>query len=168
MEDGAFLGTVIREVVHGSITLSEAISLYEQKRMPRVWAKKQISFISGVLNMAGGDEAQKRNQASRPEIEGLSQSVVQPYKSLPPQYRSWQLWINPFSVPSIMNYDAEGDADQAVIEYLQSNTKMDETTFVTKGLFDRYLGFVDRNGVGDRVEMVNGVSEDVKRSVRSL
>jgi salicylate hydroxylase len=36
MEDGAFLGRVISEVVRGVITMPEAISIYEKTRMPRV------------------------------------------------------------------------------------------------------------------------------------
>jgi len=35
MEDGAFLGRVISEVVRGVITLPKAIDLYEAKRIPR-------------------------------------------------------------------------------------------------------------------------------------
>jgi len=146
MEDGAFLGVVIGEVVRGSITLPEAIELYEKKRIPRVWTKQQISFINGTLNMAGGEDASRRNKASEPEIEALARDVVRPNKSLPPQYRSWQLGFSPISVPSIMYFDAEGDAEQAVLEHLQNTTRMDGTTLVTKGVWDRLWGFVDNNG----------------------
>jgi salicylate hydroxylase len=48
MEDGAFLGRVILEVVRGVISLPEAITLYEQKRMPRAFAKQQVSFLMGA------------------------------------------------------------------------------------------------------------------------
>ena len=35
MEDGAFLGRVLREVVSGRLTLPEVISIYEKSRMPK-------------------------------------------------------------------------------------------------------------------------------------
>jgi hypothetical protein len=47
IEDGAFLGGVIEEVVRGVISLEEAVGLYESKRMPRAWAKQQASFLVG-------------------------------------------------------------------------------------------------------------------------
>ncbi|ETI19560.1 hypothetical protein G647_09394 [Cladophialophora carrionii CBS 160.54] len=147
MEDGAFLGVVTGEVVRGTITVAEAIELYEKKRMPRVWTKQQVSFVNGTLNMAGGDEAKRRNAASRPEIDALAQDVVRPNKTLPPQYRPWQLGFSPISVPSVMYFDPEGDAEQAVLEHLQNTTPMDEKTLVTKGLWDRWWGFVSNNGL---------------------
>ena len=159
MEDGAFLGTIVGEVVRGSITLLEAIELYEKKRMPRVWTKQQVSFVNGKLNMAGGDDATRRDKASRPEIEALAQDVIRPNKSLPPQYKPWQLGFSPISVPSVMYFDAECDAEQAVLEHLQNTTPMDETTLVTKGLWDRWWGFVDNNGMALQQRKGNGVSK---------
>jgi salicylate hydroxylase len=159
MEDGAFLGTVVGEVVRGSITVPEAIGLYEKKRMPRVWTKQQVSFVNGTLNMAGGEMAERRNRASRPEIDALTQDVVRPNKSLPPQYRPWQLGFSPISVPSVMYFDAECDAEQAVLEHLQNTTPMDETTLVTKGLWDRWWGSVENNGMGNQQGMANGSSK---------
>ncbi|KAJ9614203.1 hypothetical protein H2200_002339 [Cladophialophora chaetospira] len=159
MEDGAFLGTVIGEVVRGSITLPESIELYEKKRMPRVWTKQQVSFTNGTLNMAGGEEAARRNLASRPELEALAKDVVRPNDALPPQYRSWQLAYSPISIPSVMYFDAECDAEQAVLEYLQNTTPMDKTTLVTKGLWDRWWGVIDNNGLGHQQRAVNGASK---------
>ena len=150
---------MIGEVVRGTITLPEAIELYEKKRMPRVWTKQQVSFTNGTLNMAGGEEAKKRNRASRPEIEALAKNVVSPNNPLPPQYRSWQLAFSPISVPSVMYFDPEGDAEQAVLEHLQNTTPMDKRTLVTKGLWDRWWGFVENNGVEHRERAVNGTSK---------
>jgi 2-polyprenyl-6-methoxyphenol hydroxylase-like FAD-dependent oxidoreductase len=48
MEDGAFLGRVISEVVRGVITMPEAITIYEKTRMPRAWTKQQASFTAGL------------------------------------------------------------------------------------------------------------------------
>lgn len=47
MEDGAFLGKVIAEVVRGILSLPEAIHIYEKTRMPRAWTKQQASFTAG-------------------------------------------------------------------------------------------------------------------------
>ena len=49
MEDGAFLGRVLTEVVRGVLSLEEAIHVYEKTRMPRVWLKQQTSFAMGAL-----------------------------------------------------------------------------------------------------------------------
>ena len=159
MEDGAFLGVIVGEVVRGTITLPEAVDLYDKKRMPRVWTKQQISFVNGTLNMAGGDDVTRRNKASQPEIEALAQDVIRPNRTLPPMYRTWQLWFSPISVPSILYFDAEGDAEQAVLEHLQNTTEMDQRTLVTKGLWDRWWGVVDNNGLQDQSRKVNGVSK---------
>jgi len=159
MEAGAFLGTLISDVVRGTIPLSTAITLYEQKRMPRVFTKQQVSFVNGTLNMASGSDAIKRDKASQPEIDALAQDVVRPNDALPRTYRSWQLGFSPISVPSVMYYDAEGDAEQAVLEYLQQNTEMDERTLVTKGLWERWWGVVDDNGMKGPEVRINGVSK---------
>ncbi len=147
MEDGAFLGGVIGEVVRGTISLQEAIELYEKKRIPRVWTKQQASFVSGTLNMAVGDDAVRRNQASSPEVKAWDRNVVDPTDQLPPHYSSWQMYCTPASVPGILYYDPEGDADNAVCEYLQSTTEMDAKTLVTKGLWDKWWGVVENNGI---------------------
>lgn len=156
MEDGAFLGVVVGEVVRGTISIPEAIELYEKKRMPRVWTKQQISFINGTLNMADGEAAKKRNLASRPEIDALAKNVCHPMASLPPQYRSWRLATSPISVPSVMYFDAEGDAEQAVLEHLQNTTPMDQESLVTQGMYDRWWGLVYDNGIDHQTKMSNG------------
>ncbi|KAL6241138.1 hypothetical protein RBB50_012042 [Rhinocladiella similis] len=147
MEDGAFLGTVIGDVVRGNISLTEAIELYEKQRIPRVWVKQQASFVSGTINMATGEDAVRRNQASAPEVRAWSRNVVHPNNELPPTYKSWQMYCTPASVPGILYYDAEGDADNAVCEYLQKKTAMDEVTLVSKGLWDKWWGVIDNNGL---------------------
>lgn len=157
MEDGAFLGTVIAEVVRGMITLPEAIDLYEKKRMPRVWTKQQASFVSGTINMATGEDAATRNRASAPEVDCWDRNIISPSKLLPPTYRSWQMFCTPTSVPGILYYDPEGDADNAVCEYLQAKTEMDEKTLVTKGLWDKWWSVVKNNGLEAQPKTSNGV-----------
>lgn len=147
MEDGAFLGTVISEVIRGTIELPEAIELYEKRRIPRVWVKQQASFVSGTINMATGEEAARRNRASAPEVESWDRNVVHPSDQLPPTFRSWQMFCCPTSIPGVLYYDPEGDADNAVCEYLQEKTEMDKTTLVTKGLWDKWWGVIDNNGL---------------------
>lgn len=145
MEDGAFLGTVISEVTRGTITLTEAIQLYEKKRIPRAWVKQQASFVSGTLNMATGDDAMRRNMASAREVKAWDQNILHPSEGLPATYRSWQMYCTPTTVPGILYYDPEGDADNAVCEYLQSKTEMDTSTFVTKGLWDKWWAIISKN-----------------------
>lgn len=156
MEDGAFLGVVVGEAVRGTISIPEAIELYERKRMPRVWTKQQVSFTNGTLNMAKGTAAKKRDLASRPEIDALAKDVCRPMSALPPQYRSWQLGFSPISVPSIMYFDAECDAEQAVLEHLQNTTPTNQETLVSEGLWNRWWGFVDDNGIDHQAKGTNG------------
>lgn len=87
MEDGAFLGTVMKEVVRGVITMEEAVGLYEKKRMPRAWAKQQASFLSGVVSFLDEDKSWMRNKSSEGELDGS------------PHERSWNLWGSPNTVP---------------------------------------------------------------------
>jgi len=143
MEDGAFLGRVLSEVVRGVLTIPEAIDIYEKQRIPRAWIKQQASFISGTLNMALGNDAVRRNKASALEVKAWNNNVLKPMESFAPSYRPWQMFASPESVPGILYYDAECDADNAVCEYLQKNTVMDPETLVTKGLWDKWWGVVD-------------------------
>jgi salicylate hydroxylase len=156
MEDGAFLGRVLSEVVRGVITIPEAISIYEKQRIPRAWIKQQASFVSGTLNMAMGDDIARRNKASIPELQAWNNDVIRPMSRLAPSYRPWKMVASAETVPGILNYDAEGDADNAVCEYLQSTTEMDPETLVTKGLWDKWWGAVDFNGT-DSSAVPNGI-----------
>ena len=49
MEDGAFLGRVIADVVRGILSLAEAIEIYEKTRLPRAFTKQQASFTAGTF-----------------------------------------------------------------------------------------------------------------------
>jgi salicylate hydroxylase len=166
IEDGVFLGRVLSEVVHGVLTLSEAVSLYEQKRMPRVWTKQQVSFVSGELNMCSDkQDLDKRNRSSLPEVAGSNVTLNGSLKHgekhnsepgfpiLPPSYRSWQMFSSIDTVPSIFYYDAEADADNAVFEFLQSrdqvNGHVDEFTMVSRELARKCWRATDFNGIPD-------------------
>lgn len=135
MEDGAFLGRVIHEVHRGVLTLAEAITIYERTRMPHVWTKQQASFLAGEACMADASLARIRDASAEPEVAGYLDNPVSP--GCPdPGYRSWNLWGWPDSVVGVYSYDAEGDADRAVCEYLaqKGKEKMDPQTKVVPEL----------------------------------
>jgi salicylate hydroxylase len=163
MEDGAFLGRVISEVVRGVITMPEAIAIYEKTRMPRVWIKQQASFTAGEIYMCSADDAEVRNAASVPEISSSLRNVTN-RESPDAKYRSWNIWgygISPFSlprasslltfstadsVPGIYTYDAEGDADNAVCQYLQDRGNVNSNTVVAKRLRDKWWSWEVHEG----------------------
>jgi salicylate hydroxylase len=160
IEDGAFLGRVVSEVVRGTITIADAVSLYEKSRIPKAWVKQQISFVSGDVNMAV-DRIEQRTQATSPEILAFHQNPVRP-EPLPPMYRSWQFYSNPESVPGIFYYDAEGDADSAVCEYLCSKGQVNESEMLSLNLKDKWWGYMVDNGFRKRADLAihKGLSEE--------
>lgn len=153
IEDGVFLGRVMGEVVRGVLTVAEAVSLYEQKRMPRAWTKQQVSLVSGELNMCfDTSHLAKRDESSLPEVQTPKDGERSGFPSLPPSYRSWQMFDSPDSVPGIFYYDAEGDADNAVCEFLQMRDRqrgeVDGLTMVSRALSRKWWSAVEFNGVG--------------------
>lgn len=72
MEDGAFLGVILREVARGRITLREAISKYEEERMPLADLKQQKSFVMGVVYHLddGSPEQKARDEHMKGELRG--------------------------------------------------------------------------------------------------
>lgn len=72
MEDGAFLGVVLREVAKGTVSLREAISKYEEERMPLADLKQQKSFLTGAIYHLedGSPEQLARDQHMRGELRG--------------------------------------------------------------------------------------------------
>lgn len=145
MEDGAFLGRVISEVVRGIITMPEAIKIYEKTRMPRAFTKQQASFTAGEIYMAATDDLDQRNQSSTPEISSSLRNVTT--RDFPPTtYRSWNIWGYADSTMGIYTYDAEGDADNAVCEYLSKQGEVDANTKVAKRLRDMWWAFSPDHG----------------------
>lgn len=149
MEDGAFLGRVLGEVVHGILTVPEAIHIYEKTRMPRAWIKQQASFVEGAMYMAEDNpRGEARNESSAASVAQTSaQAEVAGLQSKPKvtgpdaNARSWDLWGAPETTQSIFSYDAEGDADNAVLTYLQENTPWDKVTGVSHGLEKKWTGW---------------------------
>lgn len=106
MEDGAFLGRVLAEVVRGIITLPEAINIYEKTRMPRAWVKQQASFTMGAMYMLPPPMDDYRQQAStesvayteaQNEIANL-QTTSAKVTGPDPNALSWNIWGAPETV----------------------------------------------------------------------
>jgi salicylate hydroxylase len=146
MQDGAFLGRVLSEVVRSVLTLPEAISLYEQQRIPKAWSVQQLSFISGVNHLLTDEAAiRAREEASAPLVKNYQQNPVHT-PEMPSTFRSWQLWDNDVSVPGIFYYDAEADADNAVSEYLQKTGNVSELEGLSDRFARKFYGFMSDNG----------------------
>lgn len=148
MEDGIFLGRVLSEFLRGIISLEIAIELYEKKRMPRAFHKQQSAFTQGELLCVKDDERLLRDHVTLPEIQAWDQCPTQPTK-LPSTYRSWLLFSSLATVPSILNYDAESDADFAVDEYLFGRGDIDSKTLVSRSLRAKWWSSLKDNGVDE-------------------
>lgn len=74
IEDGAFLGVMLREVRRAGsrIGLARAVAAYERARMPLADLKQQKSFVMGeVYHMEDGSEGQRaRDRAMEAELRG--------------------------------------------------------------------------------------------------
>ncbi|KIX96059.1 uncharacterized protein Z520_08314 [Fonsecaea multimorphosa CBS 102226] len=147
IEDGAFLGQVISEVVRGVISVPEAVTLFEQRRMPKAWIKQQLSFHSGLMyTVAQPEEREKRNQAGRFEVARWEHNPARQEPSHI-EYRSWPVARCVETAKSIWYYDPEGDADNAVLEYLMSRGKVDDFTQLSENLGRKWSSIVSGNGV---------------------
>ncbi len=130
MEDGAFLAMTIGEAVKGNMTIAEAVKLYEQERMPKAYAKQQVSFLNGAIwHLSDGPEQRARDKAMSPELTGE-------------QYvRSPNLYGDPSTVLEIYGYDAEEHARVAIAKFLQQREPTNPQTGVTRPLEDKYLNW---------------------------
>ncbi|RLL96755.1 hypothetical protein CFD26_105878 [Aspergillus turcosus] len=131
MEDGAFLAKCIGAVAQGSLSLPDAISLYEQERMPKAFMKQQVSFLNGAIwHLPDGPKQQARDAAMAPELEG---------KYL---VRSSNLYGDPQTVLEVYGYDAEAHAEEALARYL--NNRKDVThpvTGIVPSVEKKYVGW---------------------------
>ncbi|KAF3762698.1 hypothetical protein M406DRAFT_46471, partial [Cryphonectria parasitica EP155] len=73
MEDGAFLGVVLREVAKGTIALRDAVAGYERARMPLADLKQQKSFVMGLIYHLeeGSAEQAARDRQMEGELKGV-------------------------------------------------------------------------------------------------
>ncbi|GAD99320.1 hypothetical protein MYCGRDRAFT_54325 [Paecilomyces variotii No. 5] len=131
MEDGSFLGKCIGAVVDGKISLREAINLYEKERMPKAYAKQQVSFLNGAIwHLPDGPEQQARDAVMAPELEGKY------------YVRSSNLYGDPQTVLEVYGYDAEIHADHAIATYLNGGKEpAHPETGVTPLVHEKYMGW---------------------------
>jgi salicylate hydroxylase len=164
MEDGAFLGRILGEVVRGVIDLEEAVSIYEKARMPRAWIKQQSSFSMGILYMAPPPMSEYRDAASADsvsttvgqlEINNL-QTTSKRVTGPDVNETSWNLWGAPDTVRSIFSYDPEGDADYAVLKYLMEKTPWDRNSGMSEGLERKWTGWFLPKEFAGRISRAKG------------
>ena len=130
MEDGAFLALAIGEVVKGNLTIPEAIEIYETSRMPKAYAKQQVSFVNGAIwQLADGASQEARDQAMAHELEGK------------PLLRSSNLYGDPATALEVYGYDVEDHARTAIAAFLEGREPADSVTGVTKPLEDKYMNW---------------------------
>jgi salicylate hydroxylase len=131
MEDGAFLAKCIGAVVQGKLSFREAVELYEKERMPKAYAKQQVSFLNGAIwHLPDGPEQRARDASMAPELEG--------------KYfiRSANLYGDPQTVLDVYGYDAEAHADAALAQYLNGGEEPAHSeTRVTPTLHEKYMGW---------------------------
>jgi salicylate hydroxylase len=129
MEDGAFLGRCIQSVVEGKINISEAIQIYETERMPKAYAKQQVSFLNGAIwHLPDGPEQIARDKAMAAELDGKY------------YVRSSNLYGDPQTVLEVYGYDVQAHADDAIYKYLNNGLgASDPTTGVTPALQQKYM-----------------------------
>ncbi|KAF8124848.1 hypothetical protein K438DRAFT_2002488 [Mycena galopus ATCC 62051] len=112
MEDGAFLGTLIKHYLNGRLPdLKVVIQLYEEHRMPLADVKQQVSFLNGAIWMLDGDDAEKRDATMEPELRGVAEQGR--------LLRSANLYGDPACVAAVYGYDVVGHAEWAVGEWLR-------------------------------------------------
>jgi salicylate hydroxylase len=104
MEDGVFLGFVIKAVLQGSISVQSAVGLYERERMPRVRRKQEVSFLNGEIWHLSGKEAERRDAAMKSELDGDGKV----------QMRTPNLYGDPGIMREIYSYDAGAHAARAI------------------------------------------------------
>ena len=122
IEDGAFLGRVLREVVSGHLTLPEVIPIYEKSRMPKAHSKQRISFLNGYIwHLPDGQAARNRDKVT--EVELWEQPM-----------RSPNLYADPATVLDVYGYDARARVDEAVKFLLEQRVLVDDSINVTRRL----------------------------------
>jgi hypothetical protein len=95
--------------------------------------------------MCSADKANLRDSSSIPEVSSSLRNVTK-RESPEVKYRPWNLWDYADSVPGIYTYDAEGDADNAVCQYVQNQGNVDSNTKVAKRVRDKWWGWSSLEG----------------------
>jgi salicylate hydroxylase len=145
IEDAAFLGRVLLEFQRGTIQLAEAVTLYEQARIPKAWIKQQLAFVAADIEMGGPgpsymhdesfEQIQKRRDTCSDHEHEEPQPAMAAERRPPETYRAWHHAFAVEANPRNYYYDAEADADDAVCRYILERSKIVETTrMATDGL----------------------------------
>jgi salicylate hydroxylase len=143
MEDGAFLGKCIEQVVQGRMSVPQAIEIYEKNRMPKADYKQQVSFLNGAIwQLPDGPAQEARDKAMSIELgDG-------------PFMRSPNLYGDPTTVLQVYNYDAEAHADAAIYEFLRGRKPGDHTKNISKEYADTYMTwFLPREYEGNQLKI---------------
>jgi salicylate hydroxylase len=145
IEDAAFMGQVLLEVQRGSLPLSEAITLYEEARIPKAWIKQQLAFVAADIEMGGpgpsympnesSEQIQQRRDACSGSEYGGPHPATGTELHVPDTYHSWHHAFAVEANPRNFYYDAEADADDAVCRYiLEKSSIIERTRMATDGL----------------------------------
>lgn len=131
MEDGAFLGICIREVIASRMSLADAIRLYEQERMPKAFRKQQVSFLNGAIwQLPEGAAQEARDKAMAPELRNE------------PLLRSPNLYGDATTVLEIYGYDAEAHAERVVEEFFKKGAwRKDEGPGIEASSAEKYMNW---------------------------
>lgn len=122
MEDGVFLARCLRLVTAGRATVGEAITLYEQARMPKASYKQQVSFLNGWLwHLPDGAAQQARDKAMQAELKGEL------------LMRSPNLYSDPVCVHECYGYDAEAHADEIIATWLNKGQSVRDVVSTVVG-----------------------------------
>jgi salicylate hydroxylase len=121
MEDGAFLGRCLAQVVAGKITLEQAVKVYETERMPKAKFKQKISFLNGCIwHLPDGPVQRKRDEAMKGELVGRREDG------------SPNLYGDPKMMKLVYGYDAEEHADMALERFLRGEPRIDDSDELDK------------------------------------
>ena len=136
MEDGAFLGRCIAKVVEGKIRLDEAVRIYEEERMPKAYAKQQVSFLNGAIwHLPDGPEQLARDKAMEPELQGKY------------YVRSSNLYGDPQTVLDVYGYDVEEHAETALATYMNGGREpFNPETGITGSNQKKYMDWFKASG----------------------
>ncbi|KAL2076002.1 hypothetical protein VTL71DRAFT_945 [Oculimacula yallundae] len=144
MEDGAFLGKCIAQVVKGRINIQQAIEVYEKGRMPKARLKQQVSFLNGAIwHLPDGPAQKARDEAMSLELGEK------------PVLRSPNLYGDPATVLQVYAYDAEEHADSELYLFMKGRDRMDEEKNITKSVADGCMNWFlpeDYEGKQIRIE----------------
>lgn len=135
MEDGVFLGGVLKTVAEGTISLQTAVDLYEKERMPRAHKKQEVSFLNREIWHLSGEAARRRDAEMMAELGGEGRV----------QMRTPNLYGDPGMMREIYSYDAGVHAALAVEgRGCTKGWRKD----IRKETYDSVIGWF----VGDRIE----------------